>query len=192
MYYTLLFHFAYKTAHKKFSLFQYFSCMMEGKRLQRRKLRMSKLKEYTSKYLDFCHYQKRLDSKTQKAYQIDLLQFTEQFQTSTLQDLTTEKIEEYIASLNQTYKPKTVKRKIASVKAFFRYLEYKDMIEKNPFAKVQIKLREPVILPKTIPIHTIEILFSTLYKQYDEAKTTYQKKNILRDAAVLEIGRAHV
>lgn len=161
--------------------------MMEGKILQRRKLRMSKLKEYTSKYLDFCHYQKRLDSKTQKAYQIDLLQFTEQFQTSTLQDLTTEKIEEYIASLNQTYKPKTVKRKIASVKAFFRYLEYKDMIEKNPFAKVQIKLREPVILPKTIPIHTIEILFSTLYKQYDEAKTTYQKKNILRDAAVLEI-----
>ena len=35
------------------------------------------------------------------------------------------------------YKPKTVKRKIASLKAFFHYLEYKELIDRNPFSKIQ-------------------------------------------------------
>lgn len=60
--------------------------------------------------------------------------------------------------------PKTAKRKIASVKAFFHYLEYKDYIEVNPFNKIHIKFREPVILPKTIPLHTVETLLGTMYE----------------------------
>lgn len=85
------------------------------------------------------------------------------------------------------YKPKTVKRKIASIKAFFHYLEYKDVIEINPFNKLQIKFREPVILPKTIPLHTVEVLLSAIYKYRMNAQTEYQRKNALRDAAVIEL-----
>ena len=96
-------------------------------------------------------------------------------------------MENYIGSLHQKYKPKTVKRKIASVKALFHYLEYKEIIARNPFNKVQIKFREPVILPKTIPLHTIEIFLSTIYEQRTIAKTDYQRKNALRDAAVIEL-----
>lgn len=102
-------------------------------------------------------------------------------------DITPGVLENYFSELHQKYKPKTVKKKIASIKAFFHYLEYKDIITQNPFSKIQVKFREPVLLPKTIPLNTVEILLSTIYKQCSDAKTDYQKKQALRDAAVIEL-----
>lgn len=52
---------------------------------------------------------------------------------------------------------------------------------------MHLKFREPVILPKTIPLHTVETLLSTIYKQRTDAGTDYQRKNALRDAAVIEL-----
>ena len=148
---------------------------------------MSNLQTYTQKYLEYCQQQKRLDSKTLKAYQIDLTQFSRHSDNMNVLDITPCVLENYISTLHQQYKPKTVKRKIASIKAFFHYLEYKDIISQNPFNKVQVKFREPVILPKTIPLNTVEILLSAIYKQYSEAGTDYQRKTALRDAAVMEL-----
>jgi len=50
---------------------------------------------------------------------------------------------EYISDLHQKYKPRTIRRKIASVKAFCSYLEYEELIAENPFAKLQLKLNAP-------------------------------------------------
>ena len=148
---------------------------------------MNNLQTHINNYLEHCRHQKRLDSKTLKAYRIDLQQFYAIFSCRDVSDITPDLLENYIGSLHQKYKPKTVKRKIASVKALFHYLEYKEIIARNPFNKVQIKFREPVILPKTIPLHTIEIFLSTIYEQRTIAKTDYQRKNALRDAAVIEL-----
>lgn len=174
---------------------------------------MNDLQEHIRNYLNYCRYQKRLDEKTLKAYQIDLRQFTSWLQDNDrpkqqkepsptvreagdsfhimeindITDITPAVLEDYIAHLHQTYKPKSVKRKIASLKALFHYLEYKEIIERNPFAKLQIKFREPVILPKTIPLYTVEQFLAVIYKQRREARTAYQKKTALRDAAVAEL-----
>ena len=147
---------------------------------------MSTLPTLIENYLEYCKYQKRLDSKTLKAYRIDLRQFSEQLCSTDLADITQFTLETYITTLHQKYKPKTVKRKIASLKAFFHYLEYREIISNNPFYKIQLKFREPIILPKTIPLHTIEILLSTISKQFANAKTDDQRKNALRDAAIIE------
>lgn len=138
-------------------------------------------------YLEYCKTQKCLDEKTLKAYKIDLKQFCEQTSISDISEITFALLEKYIAKLHQQYKPKTAKRKIASIKALFHYLEYKEVIEQNPFHKIQVRFREPVILPKTIPLHTLETFLSTIYKQCQNAKTDYQKRNALRDAAVIEL-----
>lgn len=138
-------------------------------------------------YVTFCKFQKRLDEKTIKAYKIDLAQFSALLPVHTVTEISIEILENYISFLHQTYKPKTAKRKIASVKAFFHYLEYKDIILINPFNKMHIKFREPVILPKTIPLYTIEQLLKTLYQQRSLAKTTLQSKKVLRDIAVVEL-----
>ena len=148
---------------------------------------MNNLKLLISNYLEYCRTQKRLDEKTLKAYQIDLKQFSELTSCEEITQITPETLETHIAQLHQQYKPKTVKRKIASVKALFHYLEYKDIIDHNPFSKILIHFREPVILPKTIPLHTVETFLSTIYKQQENAKTSYQKRNALRDAAVAEL-----
>lgn len=148
---------------------------------------MSELQSTISNYLKFCKFQKRLDFKTLKSYRIDLSQF-EQYQIKHISKYTDPHlIENYISSLHQIYKPKTVKRKIASLKAFFHFLEYKDIIMVNPFSKLQVKFREPLILPKTIPLHTIETFLSSIYKQKDLATTPFQKKCIIRDIAVIEL-----
>ena len=148
---------------------------------------MNALQMYHDNYLEFCQFQKRLDSKTLKAYRIDLTQFIQHISVNDISEVSPDILEKYIVTLHQQYKPKTVKRKIASLKAFFHYLEYKDLIERNPFNKIRVKFREPVILPKTIPLHTVEVFLSAIYKQQKNAPTLYQRKNALRDAAVIEM-----
>lgn len=148
---------------------------------------MNNLQTLINNYLEYCHNQKRLDSKALKAYRIDLQQFYENFSHKEITDITPPLLEDYIGCLHLQYKPKTVKRKIASAKAFFHYLEFKETITLNPFSKIQIKFREPVILPKTIPLHTIEHFLSTVYRQKTSAQTNFQRKNALRDAAVIEL-----
>lgn len=148
---------------------------------------MNDLQTSIHNYLEYCKNQKCLDRKTLKSYRIDLRQFAEQSTVTEAEAIDSLMLENYIAGLHQQYKPKTAKRKIASIKAFFHYLEYKDLIKRNPFGKVQVKFREPVILPKTIPLHTIEKLLATIYQCQSNAKTTYQQRNALRDAAVIEL-----
>ena len=85
-------------------------------------------------------------------------------------------IEQYIDLLHCKYKPKSVKRKIASLKAFFHYLEIEELIDINPFHKIQIKYKEPFILPKTIPINNIEQIISFAYLQLTKLKLTILRK----------------
>ena len=148
---------------------------------------MNNLQIDIENYLEYCRTQKRLDGKTLKAYSIDLRQFSEQISITETVELTSAILETYVANLHQQYAPKTVKRKIASLKAFLHYLEYKEIIAQNPFNKLQIRFREPIILPKTIPIHTIETLLNTIYDQYHNDSSDYRKKASLRDIAVIEL-----
>ena len=147
---------------------------------------MNNLQMQQESYLEYCQFQKRLDFKTLKAYRIDLTQFLSKIPVDNVSSITPFIIENYIASLHQAHKPKTAKRKIASLKAFFHYLEYRDLIDKNPFNKVSVKFREPTILPKTIPLRTVERFLQVIYRQQKESKTNYQRINAIRDAAVIE------
>lgn len=148
---------------------------------------MNEVEKHVTAYLDYCRDQKCLDEKTRKAYRIDLKQFCDRIPCQDVAGMTQDVLEGYIGKLHREYKPKTVKRKIASLKAFFHYLEYRDIVEKNPFDRIQVKFRAPAVLPKTIPLHTVESFLSVIYKQIDSAKTVYQKYNAIRDAAVIEL-----
>lgn len=148
---------------------------------------MNNIESLVKNYLSYCSSQKRLDSKTVKAYRIDLTQFINYLGTYELTMITQDILEMYISILHKNYKPRTVKRKIASIKALFHYFEYKNLIEQNPFNKLHIKFREPVILPKIIPLHTMEYLLKTIYNQQNNAKTSYQRRAAIRDSAVCEM-----
>lgn len=129
-------------------------------------------------YLEYCEFRKELDSKTLKAYRIDLRQY---FEFCNCEDPAKEKIEEYITNLHKEYKQKTVKRKIASVKAFYGFLEEAEIIEESPFRRIKVKFKETVILPRIIPREEIERLLNCMYK-----KRNTEGNNGLRDIAVVE------
>ena len=147
---------------------------------------MNTLNDYITEYLEYCEYRKRLDSKTLKAYKTDLKQYNT-YSCDLHECLSRNTVDIFITELHKQYKPKTVKRKIASLKAFFHYMEYKDLLEENPFTKLDVHFREAKLLPKTIPFHSIQKFLSVLYEQKKQAASEYQLRCSIRDIAVIEL-----
>lgn len=136
-------------------------------------------KECVKSYLEYCQFRKELDEKTLKAYRIDLRQYFEFIQC---ENPDKEAIERYITELHRKYKQKTVKRKIASIKAFYNYLEEEEVINANPFRKIKVKFKETLVLPRIIPREEIEQLLNYMYMVSKQGK-----KYSLRDIAVVEV-----
>lgn len=144
---------------------------------------MENLSIYKDRYLEDCEYSYRLNKKTLKAYRLDLNQFFE-----LVDDFDKEGIENYIRILNKKYdKPRTIKRKIATVKAFYSYLVFQEKIETNPFLKVKIHLNEPKQLPRTISIEDLNCIFKELYRQKEEASSDTLKFKTIRNIAIFEL-----
>lgn len=139
-----------------------------------------------------CEYEKNLSEKTLRAYNIDLEQFISyrNFQILNIKEFNKDKLKEYIQSLYRlNLKAKTIKRKVAVLKAFFTYLEFEEIITVSPFRKMRISIKEPKQLPKTIELKEIRKLLKYLYKQKENFfdKTVYSYNALIRDIVVLEI-----
>lgn len=139
-------------------------------------------KEKTKQYLEYCTFRKELDQKTLKAYRIDLRQF---FECVSNEEPTKAEIENYITQLHKQYKQKTIKRKIASIKAFYNYLEEEELISESPFRRIKVKFKETRVLPRIIPRKDIEELLNCMYTDVDLSDGK-KCKYLLRDLAVIE------
>lgn len=172
---------------------------------------MNQLTTLITEYLEHCRTQKRLDSKTLKAYRIDLTQFSVFVKSSIVVDtsstapkentisldnpccgseiasLSINMVENFIVYLHEHYKPRTVRRKIASIRAFFQYLEYPKRILSSPFHQIKLQFRDPIRLPKTIPLYILEVLLRTVYDAQKHASTPIRRACILRDISVIEL-----
>ncbi|WP_373218878.1 tyrosine-type recombinase/integrase [Ruminococcus sp. 5_1_39BFAA] len=142
-----------------------------------------RLKDRVKPYLEYCEYRKELNKKTLKAYRIDLRQF---FDFIADGEPDKERIEKYITELHKTYKQKTVKRKIASIKAYYNYLEEEEIIEDNPFRKIKVKFKEVITLPRIIPREEIEQLLNYMYGCLGKDSGRMERYQ-LRDVAVVEV-----
>lgn len=148
---------------------------------------MIDLQEWAEQYLLVCKYQKGLDTKSIKAYRIDISQFIE-FAELKRGGLTRIIMTKFISELHKKYKPRTVRRKVSSIKAFCSYLKYEDLIAENPFTKLQLKLNAPQILPRTIPFSVIKAILCTAYCHgHSRELSEQQKRTSMRDIAVLEL-----
>lgn len=148
-------------------------------------MKSKETKNYVENYLEDCILRKRLNQKTVRAYKIDLKQYFEFIGTS-LDD--SKKINEYIHYLNQKYsKYKTIKRKIASIKAFYSYLEYEEIIDFSPFRKIRTKIKEPKILPRIIQKEYLNKIFQWLFGNLKHADSEYKKTIAIRNIAIVEL-----
>jgi integrase/recombinase XerD len=145
------------------------------------------LLQLKNNYIHYCTFQRRLSSKTIKAYALDLEQFFK-FSKSNFNPFSRANLTNYLCHLNKTYAPQTAKRKIASLKAFFNYLVYEGILSSSPMAQLKTKFCEPKVLPKTIPLITIRELLEYMYYEFDILpKTSLQYKHLVRDISVVEL-----
>lgn len=147
---------------------------------------MKNQQKLMEEYLYYGLKQRKLDEKTVRAYQVDLRQFSE---FCAQKELVTEKaiIRQYVLYLHETYKQKTVKRKVASLKAFYSYLEDEEIIENSPLRKIRTEFREEKVLPRSIPYSVLQSLLSSMYSQKSIESTISNRKLLNRDIAVVEI-----
>lgn len=138
-------------------------------------------------YLHVCEAQRELNDKTLKAYKIDIIQFRDYLiENQFLLDKSG--INHYLDYLHDKYKQRTVKRKIASVKAFFNYLNYEEKIEYNPFNRVRVRFKEEQILPRSVSQEIIEKLLKHMYQQRGNVELSkWKRRLLLRDICVIEL-----
>ena len=137
----------------------------------------------TVQYLTACESEKRLDKKTIKAYRIDLRQFTE-YVIGQAASFDRETIKSYTAYMNQKFRPSTVKRKIASIRAFVTWLMEENLMEKNPFENLHLKVQKPTLLPRVIPFWVIRSILEEVHKRQ---KSNLDNMTVLRETAVIEM-----
>lgn len=140
---------------------------------------MQTLLREIDQYLEMCKYERNLSVDTIKAYGIDLRQFSE-FTNGAWADRGA--LNQYIKHLNQNFAPRSVKRKLASVRAFYHELEFNGTLEENPFNKLHIRIQSPKQLPRTIPSQIIHDLLQSAYDAY-----SLGQQEALRDIMVLEL-----
>ena len=146
---------------------------------------MFDLVDEKDKYLIVCKSLKGLSDLTIKTYRIDLAQFCGFMESRDCFDKN--ELNSYINLLHSMYKPKSTKRKIACVKAFYRYMEIEDIIGFNPFHKIILKYKEPLKLPRTIPLDCVKRMLIYAYHQHTVSDTKYRKETSLRNILVLEM-----
>ena len=153
---------------------------------------MKNLEEGIQEFLFHCRFEKNLSDKTLKAYNLDLHQFREYIRknnySAELLKIDKNVIKKYLQNIS-TGKPKTVKRKIATIKALFNFLEFEDEISVNPFRKIRIQIKEPLQLPNVLSIQEVKQIFRIVYQLKFSAlkKNSYKYMELVRDIAVLEL-----
>lgn len=143
-------------------------------------------------FLIHCEIEKKLSTKTLKAYGTDLNQFYNFIQSKKYDieiiKITRIELREYLVFIGHL-KPKSIKRKIATMKALFNYLESEDTVSINPFRKMRINIKEPKRLPFVMDIKEISKIFTVAYKYKDEEKDTasFSHFSAMRNTVIVEL-----
>ena len=132
-------------------------------------------------FISYLHNVKKTSSNTELSYQRDLKKlrvYLEGRGIRTVSDITEEALKDYVQSMaSEGFKPATVSRNIASIKAWFHYMMSNGMITKD----ISFTLKAPKIEKKIPEVMTLNEVNSLL----DQPKGDSPKE--IRDKAMLEL-----
>src|SRR5437870_13001795 len=112
---------------------------------------MMNVQEAIDEFLQHGQAVRNLSDRTIRAYQSDLSQFHVHMNDTRMVDITPEHLEGYLDKLGTgPYRDTSIRRKVAALKVFFRFLEEKGIVTESPARKLKIKRpvenRVPVVL----------------------------------------------
>ncbi len=144
--------------------------------------------ELVERYLHYLQYERNASPHTLRNYRSDLEQFCAFLaqgrprETVTLASVDTLRIRAFLADLYAREKKKTsIARKLAAVRAFFKFLARERRLEKNPAAEVSTPK-----LDKTLPRIMSEEEVNTFLDQVGRAASGGDPA-LVRDRAILEL-----
>ena len=138
-------------------------------------------------FLWHCEFEKKLDRKTLNAYKADLLQFVSNIGYLNISEVAKDVLRKYLQSISH-FKHKTIKRKLATIKALLNYYEFENGWYNNPMRKMKIRMREPVRLPTVMNLDEVKSLIDIVYNQrLDYEMETFSYQMATRNIAIIEL-----
>jgi len=120
--------------------------------------------EVLEQFRNYIESEKRYSENTSISYMDDihnLINFLDNEQFGDLLTVSPRIARFYTATLHENYSPKSIARKISSVRSFYNFIVREDLIEENPFSDIELPKREKR-LPKFIYPEEIESLFTSI------------------------------
>lgn len=115
-------------------------------------------------FLNYLNFEKRLSRHTVSAYQSDLEQFCHYLDLNGVTPLQADRhvLRGWVVSLaEQKLSPASVNRKIAALKAFYKFLRKKNLVSKDP-AGLLVALKKPRKLPGFVDEVSMSLLFDSV------------------------------
>jgi|APLak6261682215_1056145.scaffolds.fasta_scaffold03072_3 integrase/recombinase XerD len=150
---------------------------------------MKTIPEAINAFIFHCTYEKKLSAKTIKAYETDCFQFSAFLKNTKIpiSSINKDILKSFFFHLKDM-KPKTLKRKIATLKAMFNFLEYEDEILINPFRKMKVAIKEHLTLPSVMSLLEVEKILGVATKEISNSNIkTYSYFEKLRHLTVIEL-----
>jgi integrase/recombinase XerD len=115
---------------------------------------------------------RNLSDRTIRAYQSDLSQFNVHVNDANMVDITPEQLEDYLEKLGTgPYRDTSIRRKVAALKVFFRYLEEKGVVSESPARKLKIKRPVENRVPTVLSAREVRSLLAAPKDQIAELAT---------------------
>lgn len=101
---------------------------------------MMNVQQAIDEFLQHGQAVRNLSDRTLRAYHSDLSQFHHHLNDADMVDITPEHLEIYLDKLGTgPYRDTSIRRKVAALKVFFRFLEEKGVVTESPARKLKIK-----------------------------------------------------
>jgi len=109
---------------------------------------------------------RNLSDRTLRAYQSDLSQFNVHVNDKSTVDITPEHLEDYLEKLGMgPYRDTSIRRKVAALKVFFRYLEEAGVVSESPARKLRIKRPVESRVPTVLSAREVRSLLAAPKEQ---------------------------
>ena len=143
---------------------------------------MEESKNHINEFLTYCKLSKNLGEKTILSYRSDLNSFFKY-----IDENPDGNIMDYISRLTTTnHKCSTIKRHIASLKQFFKYMFRNNRLS-NPMLKYEFRLKSEKALPRTIPVHGVKKLLCSVENRKNNSLSPFQFFETTRDMALIDM-----
>ncbi|HEY3053520.1 MAG TPA: tyrosine-type recombinase/integrase [Thermoanaerobaculia bacterium] len=114
-----------------------------------------------AEFLEHGQTVRNLSDRTLRAYQSDLSQFHHHVSDASMVDITPEDLEGYLDKLGtEPYRDTSIRRKVAALKVFFRFLEEKGIVAESPARKLKIKRPVESRVPTVLSSREVRALLS--------------------------------